>query len=287
MMMLAPVHAKTGWQADLQLRYRREGERTIAHDLHSGPLRVLQALYPEGSGVCHHVLVHPPGGIVGGDELRLRVEAGEGSQALLTTPGATRFYRSAGAWAQQHTTLKLAADARLEWLPMETIAHSACLARNTIEVDIAPGARLLGWDLLALGLPAAQQPFEQGEFINRLQWPGVWLEQARIEASDKRLLQSPLGMAGRTCTGTLFLASGTAFSAKEIEALLDAAREAIAGQLEVEVSAGVTALDERLLVLRLLAQHTEQAMALLRAVRARWRPMAMGLPAGEPRIWRQ
>ncbi len=290
------------WPAHLQLTYRHAQDdgiaRTIAHDLHSGPLRVLQALYPEGPEVCHHVLVHPPGGIVGGDTLTVEVQAGPGSRALITTPGATRFYRSNGPWAEQTTQLTLAENARLEWLPLETLAYDQCLARNSVTMQLAPGAVLLGWDLLALGLPAANKPFARGEFVNRVQWPGVWLEHGHLDALDTQLLHSPLGLAGRTCIGTLWLACGSGLGRDSLELLLDSAREEIglapiknaaknALDTTAEITAGVSALDPRLLVLRLLARHTETAFALMRAVRARWRPLALGLPAHEPRIWRQ
>jgi urease accessory protein UreH len=85
------------WHAHLSLNYRRDAERTLVHDRHTGPLRVLASLYPEGPAICHNVLVHPPGGIVGGDVLELELTLGEQSHALLTTPGATRFYRPRAA----------------------------------------------------------------------------------------------------------------------------------------------------------------------------------------------
>ena len=111
------------WHARLQLDYTLEGTRTVARHAHNGPLRILQSLYPEGDAVCHNVLVHPPGGLVGGDLLDIRVQAHAGAHGLITTPGATRFYRSAGPLAEQRLCARLEDGARLEWLPLETIAY--------------------------------------------------------------------------------------------------------------------------------------------------------------------
>ena len=172
------------WHGHLALRYTRDGDRTIAHDRHEGPLRVLQRLYPEGPGICHHVLVHPPGGIVGGDILDIEVSLDAGTHALITTPGATRFYRSNGASAAQRAVLSVAGGARLEWLPLETIAFSGCLAENRLQLDLAAGAESIGWDVLALGLPAAGEAFTVGAFTQHMELPGCWLEHGRIAASD-------------------------------------------------------------------------------------------------------
>ena len=276
--------AAAGWQAHLRLHYRRDGNRTVAQDRHAGPLRVLKALYPEGEGICHHVVVHPPGGIVGGDELRIAATLDEGAHALLTTPGATRFYRSDGAAARQQATLTLAAGARLEWLPLETIAHAGCDAENRVTLDLAPGAECLGWDLLALGLPAAGEAFDRGRFTQCLHWPGVWLDRGRIRGDDALLLNSPLGLDGRPVTGTLWFAAGTPWANDRREALVDAARALVDG--DAAVKAGVSAVHERVIVLRLLAPRVEPAMALLQAARAAWRRAAWGLDAAPPRVWR-
>jgi urease accessory protein len=163
-----------GWQGHLQLDYSSKAGRTIALDRHHGPQRVLQRLYPEGDAVCHHVLVHPPGGIVGGDLLELDATLAPGSHALITTPAATRFYRSAGPLAVQQVQAALADGARLEWLPQESIAYRRCLVENRLRFALAPGAQMIGWDLLALGLPAAGEPFDAGSFLQQLSLPGVW-----------------------------------------------------------------------------------------------------------------
>jgi len=188
------------WQGSLALAYRhdelRGAPRTVLHDRHDGPLRVLASLYPETPAICHNVLVHPPGGLVGGDVLDIELTVDTGAHALVTTPGATRFYRSTGAPATQRLRATLATGARLEWLPLETIAYSGCLGENLMRFDLAPGAEMIGWDVLALGLPASDQAFARGRFTQYVEMPGRWLERGVIDALDTRLLDSPLGWAG-------------------------------------------------------------------------------------------
>ncbi|MFY8041719.1 MAG: urease accessory protein UreD [Rhodoferax sp.] len=272
------------WQARLQLDYSMERDRCVARHLHSGPLRVLQSLYPEGDAICHNVLVHPPGGLVGGDTLDIEVTADSSSHGLITTPGATRFYRSDGEPAWQKTRLKVGSDARLEWLPLEALCYSGCKAHNQLQLHLAPGAELLGWDVTALGLPNAELPFAAGYLEQTLEIPGVWLERGRIDASDARLLQSPTGLAGNSGMATMFFATGNAIDRNRKQALLDSAREAIAGHCLV-TTAGATSPNPRVIVVRVLSDRVEPAMQLLREIRKRWREMAWKLPATDPRIW--
>jgi urease accessory protein len=246
---------------------------------------VLQPLYPEGPGICHHVLVHPPGGVVGGDELHIEATLQPGAHALITTPGATRFYRSEGPQALQHTRLQLAEGARLEWLPMETIVYSGCRADNILRAELAPGAEMIGWDVLVLGLAAADQPFAAGWYRQHLEVPGTWLERARIAADDTQLLHGPLGWAGHTVLATLWFAAGAPLLPARREALLEAARACIAGSA-LTATAGATSPHSNVLVLRALAEQAETAMRLLAAVRASWRRAAWSLDAEPPRIWR-
>ncbi|MEG0142172.1 MAG: urease accessory protein UreD, partial [Comamonas sp.] len=131
------------WHAKLALNYTQTAGKTSVHFTHDGPLRILKSLYPEGPGICHNVLVHPPGGLVGGDVLDIDVRVTEGAHALITTPGATRFYKSNGQRALQRTKLYLEQGARLEWLPLEAIAYNACDAINHLEFELEEGAQLL------------------------------------------------------------------------------------------------------------------------------------------------
>ena len=273
-----------GWKAQLSLHYTHVNGHTSAHDRHEGPLRVLQRLYPEGPGICHHVVLHPPGGVVGGDELHLQARLDAGAHALITTPGATRFYRTDGPAALQSVQLQLAAGARLEWLPLEAIAHSGCQAESRVVAQLAPGAELLAWDVLALGLPAAAQPFDAGCFTQHLELQNVWLERGRLAADDHALLHSPLGLAGHTTCATLWWAAGEPLPASRRTRLLDLARDVVAAH-PLAALAGVTAPQPSVVVLRVLARRVEPAMALLNQVRAAWRKEAWGLNAMPPRIW--
>ena len=272
------------WHARLQLDYRLEAERCVARYEHSGPLRILQSLYPEGDGICHNVLVHPPGGLVGGDTLSLNITVGSGAHGLITTPGATRFYRSEGPVATQETSLTLEEGARLEWLPLEAICYDACHAVNRLHLQLAPGAQCLGWDVTALGLPHAQLPFLKGGLEQHLEIPGVWLERGTLRADDQRLMNGPTGLDGNRCMATLFFASGTPWSRADKEALLDMARATLKDHT-LATTAGATSPNTRTLVLRVLAPTVEPAMQLLRAVRKQWRTHAWQLTGQDPRIW--
>ena len=270
--------------ASLSLDYTLERERSVARYLHQGPLRILQSLYPEGDAVCHNVLVHPPSGLVGGDTLDMHVTVGQGAHGLVTTPGATRFYRSDAGLATQQVHARVEDGARLEWLPLEAIAYNQCDGLNRAVFDLAPGAELMTWDITALGLPAAGLPFAQGTFRQHLEIPGVWLERGTIQASDNRLMNSPLGLAGQRCMATLVFAAGSAIAAERSERALACARDLLEAS-ELRLMAGATSPHQQVIVLRVLSPVTEPAMQLLRQVWAAWRHEMWAMPGAVPRLW--
>jgi urease accessory protein len=280
-----------GWAGRLALAWRSEpwpdagGRRSVLHSRHEGPLRILASLYPEAPSVCHNVIVHPPGGIVGGDTLKVEASVAEGAHALVTTPGATRFYRSAGELAHQSVEARLADGARLEWLPLETIVHAGAQAENRMRFTLAAGAEMIGWDVLALGLPAAGQPFDAGRFTQRVELPGVWLERARLDADNRNLFDSPLGWNGNSVLAMLWFGAGAPLADARREALLGAAREAVAASA-LAAQAGASAAHDEVVVLRVLAPRVEPAMALLADTWARWRNVAWALAPCAPRVWR-
>jgi urease accessory protein len=278
------------WHARLELDYvlgttKAPSSTTVVQHRHQGPLRVFKSLYPEGPGICHNVIVHPPGGLVQGDLLEIDVHVRNGAHALLSTPGATRFYRCDGEAATQAVHLRLAEGARCEWLPLETIAYDGCHARNHLDFQLAAGAELIAWDVLCLGLPAANLPFACGVIDQRMTWPGVWIERARLAADDQRLFSSRTGLDGQSAMATLVLACGTPLSRKRREDLLEALRSVI-DRHALAPRCGATSPDERLIVVRALAAQTEPLMELWQSLWRVLRREAWHIGSTPPRVWR-
>jgi len=272
---------KFGWQARLHLGFERRGEATIlARREHLGPLRVQKPLYPEGEAICHAIVLHPPSGIAGGDELEIDVRVEADTHALLTTPGAGKWYRSAGPRASQALQFQVAAGGMLEWLPQETIIFDGALADMTTRINLAPDARFLGWDILCLGRRASGEQFAQGDLhlttrMTLADHP-VWLERGRIQGGSA-LLHSPAGLAGFSVSGTLLA------SAQAIDTSLVAACREIT-PMETAAQAGITCLPG-LMVARYLGHSSEAARAWFTQLWHRLRPALFGLEAQPPRIW--
>ena len=272
------------WRAELKLDYTHESQRSVARYLHQGPLRILQSLYPEGDQICHNVLVHPPGGLVGGDTLDIQVSVAKGAHGLVSTPGATRFYKSGGHPALQQVVAHVSEGARLEWLPLEAIAYNDCEATNRAIFNLAPSAELITWDVTALGLPSSDMAFTQGHFQQHVEIPGVWLERGNIRGEDTRWLNSPLGLAGGKCLASLVFASGSAIDSDRTTQALEAAREVIESH-PLRLQAGITCAHPQVIVLRVMSPLVEPTMDLLKKVWAIWRHTLWALPSTPPRIW--
>jgi urease accessory protein len=263
-----------GWQAELRLGFTlRNGKTVLARRRHRGPLAVQRPFYPEGA-VCHAYLLHPPGGVVGGDRLEIGVEVDPGARALLTTPAAGKFYRSDGRLARQSVSLAVGEGGCLEWLPQETIVYDGARIATDLRVDLAANAGFIGWEVFSLGRPACGEGFDRGEAVLgwRLRQAGrpLFLERLHL---DGEAFRAVWGLRGRPICGTLFAWPASAASLEQV-------REIIAdGE-----GAGVTLID-RLLVLRAADGQVEALQGLLRRVWAALRPEIAGRAACEPRIW--
>ncbi|MCU1772155.1 urease accessory protein UreD [Pseudomonas sp. 13B_3.2_Bac1] len=264
------------WHAELELAYARFGDCTRpVQRRHLGPLRVQKHLYAEGPEVCQHIIVHPPGGIAGGDRLNISARVEADAWAQITSPGAAKWYRAAGP-AYQQLDLKVAAGATLEWLPQETIVYSAAQAELSTSIELEGDARLFYWDVVALGRPASGERFDLGHFQAHLDIRRdgrlLWHERQRITGNDG-LLDSPIGLDGHPVFATLLVTG-------EIDAeLLERCRS-----LGHAVRGDLTQLPG-LLVARCLANEALLARAWLIDLWRLLRPVLLGREAQPPRIW--
>lgn len=271
----------SSWHANLELGFERRASATVlAHRAHVGPLRVQKPLYPEGEAVCHTVILHPPSGVVGGDELDIEVAVGAGAHALLTTPGAGKWYRSAGAWARQRLAFSVEANGVLEWLPQETIVFDGALASMASRIELADSARFIGMEVLCLGRRASGEQFARGalQLDTRITRNGkpLWLERGQIEGGGA-LLDAAAGLAGYSVSGTLLAVAPTLEPG-----LLAACREVAV--CEPDARHGLTALPQ-VLVARYLGHSSEAARHWFVDLWRLLRPALAGREAQPPRIW--
>lgn len=278
-----------GWQARLDLRFEaREGVTRLVHNRHEGPLRLIRAL-PLEDGRCQAVIVHPPGGLVGGDMLDLDLAVGEGARVLCTTPGAQKWYRSVGPSARAATRIAVGAGGVIEWLPQPSIVFDAARVEQSIAIDLAPDARMIGWESLVLGRAAMAERFARGSVRQQLSLASDgmprWRERTAAAAGD-RLFASPLGWAGRTVACTVWTAAAVVG-----DAVRDAWREAIADACAsadgraARLEAGASRVAPDLLAVRLLADDSEVAMRVAQSLWMRARPAVLGETSAPPRIW--
>jgi urease accessory protein len=263
------------------LRFEPHAGRTeLVRREHQGPLRVQRPFYPEPTGVCHVYILHPPGGVVGGDGLDLGVEVASGASALLTTPAATKLYRSAGEAAVIQQTLRVASGGSLEWLPQETIAFSAAQAELCTRIDLEAGAVFLGWEILCLGRPASAERFEAGQLRQRIELRRAgklgYCERGTYRAGNA-VLHAAWGLRDQPVVGTLVCAG------RDLSAHLPELRAAI-GELAPPAYAAISCMGE-LGVARYLGPSTEQARECFKRVWQAVRPLLLEREAHPPRIW--
>jgi urease accessory protein len=277
MRLADPVHVRS-WRAELELEYARRGARTVLERRrHDGPLVVQKPFYPEGDAVCHTIVVHPPGGIAGGDELEATARVGADAHVLLTTPAAGKWYRSAGPWAKQRVAIDVAAGACAEWLPQETIVFDGALASIDTDVTLHQAASFIGWDIVCLGRTASGERYRSGacRIQTRIVRDGrtLWLERGTIDAGGL-VCTSSAGLNGRSVFATM-LATG-----EVNRELLDACR----AERAEEGATGITC-PPGLFVARYLGDSSEAARSWFQRLWMLIRPATVGREAHAPRIW--
>jgi urease accessory protein len=269
-----------GWRGRLRLEFEARGARTaLSRRAHVGPLYAQRPFYPEPDGTCHVYLLHPPGGVVGGDELAVELEVGPGARTLATTPAATKLYRCPERGSQVRNQLHVRAGGVLEWLPGETIAFGGARARLSTQVSLEPGAHFLGWEITCLGRPAAGDAFATGRLDQRFELlrgdrPLV-LERMLLEGQGSAR-SGAWGWAGRSVHGVLLATTASSGLTAEL-------RERVRPERAPDLF-GVTTVGE-VTVCRYLGAQASDARACLGAAWDIVRRHQLGKPASAPRIW--
>jgi urease accessory protein len=270
----SPSDATGGWEARLELQFAPgHGKTVIARRRHFGPLLVQRPFYPEGP-VCHAYLLHPPGGVVGGDTLTIDIEATGDCAALVTTPAAGKFYRSDGKVARQSVSLRITEGAALEWLPQETIYYQGARVKSQLTIDLQHGARFIGWDVVTLGRPAAGEGFDAGEVelnlrIRNASRPCL-LERTVL---NPEAFKAPWGLGGHSACGML-IATPTS----------PAQLETVRGLIGDQPERGVTRIGD-VLICRGRDIRADRLRSFFQQVWVHVRQDVIGRRACAPRIW--
>jgi len=269
--------AAQNWQAHLHLALQKHANTTrLVPQKRYGPLTVQRPFYPEKQ-TCHVYLLHPPGGIVGGDELELIIDAEPNSDALMTTPGATKFYRSAGKTAHIQQQLNIAEKATLEFLPLENIYFPGAKVFSETNIHLNKNSRLHFWEMHCFGRPANNESFDSGDVtikLNLFNANGLLLSERQV--INQRELQRSCGARGYAVLSNMILAT-EGLSEELIEQLREVSL--------LSGVAGITRLDDQLLMIRVLSNRTLDVFNYFKEIWTLARPKTLQKSACPPRIW--
>lgn len=293
---LRPDHEPAGpvglpaWTAELALDVGLlNGACRLIGNRHRGPLRLQKLLHPQTLAAAEAIVLHPPGGIAGGDRLELRIDLRTGARLLVTTPGASKWYRSMGNPAAQHVSLRVESGAALEWLPQEAILFDGSESRQSLQIDLRADARMIGWDIVQLGRLAGAAPWQQGRWQQRLELRRdgrlLWRECTDL-AADDALRAAAQGLAGNPVFGCLWAyAPGLERESDDLLADLRSMVAARSRSSGLQAAASVLGDGSDLLLIRAVGADAASLRDLLEACWMSLRPPLIGLPGLRPRIW--
>lgn len=269
------------WEALLQLGLTCKEDKTVlSKRCHFGPLTLQRPFYPENNGTCHLYILHPPGGVVGGDSLSIDVLCGEGTSTLFTTPGASKFYRSNGFTARQNQKLVVKDNACLEWLPQETILFDAAKVRSSTKIQLCKSSLFIGWEIVSFGRPACKEEFMQGMFKQSFE---IWKDDEpllidRVTVHDRaEVFNSLWGLRAQPVMGLLTIVNND-------PSMLEKAKLKVQEMIDDVSRLSVTVIGS-VLVCRCLDVNSMSIRNMFIQIWKSIRMLILGKEPCEPRIW--
>lgn len=271
-----------GWQGSLELIFARQQNSTqVIHQQARSPLKIQRSFYPEGPEICHSVILHTAGGMVGGDQLGLNVQLQPQAQALITTAAAAKIYRSLGPAARQTVQIQVESGACLEWLPQEAILFNGAVYRQDLRVELGEAATWLGWEITRLGRSARGEEFLQGHWRSHTEvWRRghpLWIDRQSLPGGAATI-HSPNGLNHHPVIGSF------AYIGRDVDAdLIEKIRD-LWDKGDDQGEAGVTQLLEGLLC-RYRGPSSQNARRWFLQVWNLLRRVYHERPACPPRVW--
>ncbi len=269
------------WEAHLQLGLVQKNNKTLLYKRrHVGPLTLQRPFYPEDDGTCHLYILHPPGGVAGGDSLQLDLVCKENTSTLVTTPGASKFYQSNGFTAWQSQNLSVKESACLEWLPQETILFNGSNVNSTTKVKLESSSTFIGWEVVSFGRPACLEEFSTGVFKQSFE---IWCGDKpllidKVTVKDRAEVFSSLwGLQSQPVMGLMTVVN-------QETKLLQQAKVNIQEKIKDHAHLSVSVMND-VLVCRCLDTNSMSIRDQFIEIWKTIRPVSINKQPCEPRIW--
>ena len=289
-----------GWPSSLSLGFRHQADRQrtlLSQRQHRGGLVVQKALYPEPEpqrGICHALVLYTPAGIAGGDHLQLDFNLAAQSHAVITTPGAGKWYGCADSQqvnlpASQRITGHVSEKAILEWLPQETIFYRGSHSYALNHFYLTSSSCLIAWDMNVLGRRAYQEAFTAGQIVNEWQ---IWRDDTLIayerfdEVASSEWFKSVIGLRSQPVFGTLWaVPPDDLVPLNDRTAFLDQTVDAIRGLCDLKQLGIICTHNFVAISCRYLGDDVRYGFEGLYQVRELLRERWLKLLPHRPRIW--
>jgi len=266
-----------GWVAKLELNFSASKSKTfLSKREHIGPLAIQRPFYPE-QGLCHLYILHPPGGVVGGDQISIGIKTNAKSGALITTPGATKIYRSSGNKRSIiNQNFYIDSNSSLEWLPMETIIFPGARSKFSTKFSLFGNAKVAAWEIHCLGRPVINESFNTGKLEFSFE---LWRDESPILLDklivDESELENVVGLRGYPVYGTFIISNASKEALDMIRSNQFSGDDCVFGATQIE----------DIVIIRCLARKTHLVQDFFREIWQTIRPLVFDREASIPRIW--